>query len=81
MVNPDAGKQWREALALPYREQLRILAGELGAGVLDLPMEWGRYVVASEEGVSWFMREPVHANGRGEQITGRILERYLVSRS
>ena len=80
MVNPDAGKQRREALALPYLEQRRILAGEMGAGLLDLQTEWGRHVIASGKEVSWFMCDFVHANERGEWISGRILERYLVSR-
>lgn len=79
-VNPNDGKQWREALAVPYREQLKTLACEMGAEFFDLQMEWGRYVIASGKEVSWFMRDPVHANERGEQIIGRILERYLVSR-
>jgi hypothetical protein len=43
-------------------------------------MERDRYVITSGKKVSWFMRDPVRANERGEQIIGRNQERSLVSR-
>ena len=27
--------------------------------------------------VGWFMRDPIHANQRGEQVLGRILDRFF----
>jgi len=60
-----------------YRSRLLRLAGEEGCAFLDLTGPWGRYVKDQPQHVGWFMRDPVHANERGFQILGRIVERYL----
>lgn len=70
-------QKWRQTLDGPYRSHLKALAEELGAEYLDLQAEWARYVRNTGRDVTEFMRDPVHANERGEQILGRILERYF----
>ena len=56
---------------------MRELAEQDNVGFLDLQAVWGQYVADSGQDVTWFMRDVVHANPKGEQILGRILERYF----
>jgi len=60
-----------------YRSRLEALAAEEGCGFLDLEGAWGAYLLGVSQPYDWFMRDPVHANARGSQLLGRILERYL----
>jgi hypothetical protein len=80
-VDPRDETQWRRisdpAHHAPYRTGLEQLAREAGAAFLDTEAAWGAYVRAAGKDLAWFMRDPVHANERGEQILGRILAAYL----
>jgi hypothetical protein len=57
-----------------FRADLRDIARTHGCAFFDMTAEWGRYVRASGYDVGWFMRDGVHANDRGKQILGRLLE-------
>jgi lysophospholipase L1-like esterase len=76
-VDPRQRASWETARANPYGTELQNLAEQSKTGFLDLQAVWGKYVVESGEEVTWFMRDPVHANAKGEQILGRILDRYF----
>lgn len=56
---------------------MRRLAAEVKVEFLDMHGPWGRYIRESGKELVWFKRDDIHANGRGEQILGRILSRYL----
>ena len=45
--------------------------------VVNMTGPWGEYIRRSDKTRGWFMRDPVHANERGFQILGRILEKYF----
>lgn len=47
--------------------------------ILERPTSawWGKYIRESGKDVSWFERDPIHANFRGEQILGHILAAHL----
>jgi lysophospholipase L1-like esterase len=60
-----------------YRYRLRQLAEQERCGFLDLTGVWWRYIQQSGKVPGWFMRDAVHANERGFQILGRILERFF----
>jgi len=53
------------------------LAGEEKADFLDMHGLLGRYLLDSKWICKSFMRDPVHANWRGKQVLGRILEKYF----
>jgi hypothetical protein len=38
---------------------------------------WAGYIRKSGKDLDSFKRDPIHANERGEQILGRILESYF----
>ncbi len=56
---------------------LRQRTREMKPGFLDMFGPWGKYVRESGRELAWFKRDPVHANGRGEQVLGRVLAEYL----
>jgi len=60
-----------------YRSRLLRMAAEEKVEFLDMTGPWGRYIRESDKARGWFMRDPVHANERGFQILGRILEKYF----
>ena len=76
-VDPRQRTSWETTRAKPYGTELRKLAEQSKAGFLDLQAVWGKYVADSGQEVKWFMRDVVHANAQGEQILGRILERFF----
>lgn len=79
-VDPRDNKQWQAQIdpgGNDYRARLQRLADEVGAAFLDMSAAWGRYVRESGRKLDWFKRDAVHANERGDQILGRILDRYL----
>jgi len=59
------------------RARLKRLAGEIQVGFIDLQGLWGRYVRESGKDLDWYKRDVVHANERGEQILGRLLELHF----
>jgi hypothetical protein len=83
-VDPRVDSQWRPEIdpaGKDYRAQLRKLAEETDSAFLDMSAAWGRYIRDSGKDLSWFKRDVVHANQRGEQILGRVLDRYLAPES
>ena len=80
-VDPRDNKQWQR-ISDPnhfseYRKGLEQLARETGAAFLDMETAWAEYIRNSGKELDWFKRDPIHANERGEQIPGRILESYF----
>jgi len=79
-VDPRDDKQWHYAIdpkGMDYRARLLRMAAEEKVEFLDMTGPWGQYIRASGKPLDWFKRDPVHANDRGFQVLGRILERYL----
>jgi hypothetical protein len=80
LTDPADPSQWSadiEASSEGVRLALRDLAEETGIGFLDMSAYWGSYVVASGQDVSWYKRDNIHANARGEQILGHVLTSHL----
>lgn len=62
----------------PYGQALRVLAQDQKCGHLDLTTPWADYVRSSGQHPHVFYRDVVHANEYGEQIVGRVLERFFM---
>jgi hypothetical protein len=80
-VDPRDDKQWQR-ISDPnhfseYRKGLERLASETGAAFLDMEAAWAGYIRSSGKDLDCFKRDPIHANERGEQILGHILESYF----
>jgi lysophospholipase L1-like esterase len=78
--DPVADKNWRpepEAEGTSYRTRLMKLAQEEKAEFIDMQGVWGTYLRECGKPRLWYMRDVVHANDRGFQVLGRILERYF----
>ena len=60
-----------------YRSRLMRMAAEEKVEFLDVTGPWGRCIRESEHALGSFKRDRVHANDRGKQILGRILERFF----
>ena len=60
-----------------YRAGLQRMAAEEQAEFLDMTGPWAQYLRESGKVYGWFRRDRVHANHRGFQILGRILEPYF----
>ena len=60
-----------------YRTRLKRLATAEKVELLDMTGPWGRYIRDSEHAMGSFKRDRIHANDRGKQILGRILEAYF----
>ncbi len=79
-MDPRDDKQWRfdiDPKGKDYRARLMRLAAKEQGAFLDLTAIWGRYIRESGKDLSWFKRDRIHANERGEQILGRVLAAYL----
>jgi hypothetical protein len=80
-VDPRDNEQWRKISDRDhfseYRKGLELLARDTGAAFLDMEAAWAGYVRESGKDLDWFKRDPIHANERGEQILGHILESYF----
>ncbi|MCL2105383.1 MAG: SGNH/GDSL hydrolase family protein [Kiritimatiellaeota bacterium] len=57
-----------------YRARLRQVAEEEKCGYFDMTGIWWKYIQDSGRCYGWFMRDYVHANERGFQTIGRMLE-------
>jgi hypothetical protein len=78
--DPRADKQWAydaDPQGDGYRSRLARLAAEERTELVNMTGPWGEYIRRSDKARGWFMRDPVHANDRGFQILGRILEKYF----
>ena len=80
-VDPRDDEQWRKISDREhfseYRKSLELLARDTGVAFLDMEAAWAGYIRESAKDLDWFKRDPIHANERGEQILGRILEIYF----
>lgn len=79
-MNPKKSKEWRSVPGPnsgEYGAKLAQLAADEQCEFLDMTAAWGEYIAASSKAMGWFKRDPVHANERGFQILGRILEKYF----
>jgi len=78
--DPRADKEWAydaDPKGDSYRSRLARLAAEEKAEFVNMTGPWGDYIRHSDKARGWYMRDPVHANERGFQILGRILEKYF----
>jgi hypothetical protein len=81
--DPRADKEWTydaDPQGDSYRSRLMRLAAEEQVEFVNMTGPWGEYLRRSDKARGWFMRDPVHANERGFQILGRILEKYFAPR-
>ena len=60
-----------------YRNGLRRIAAEENCEFVDLTGPFVQYIRDSGSFYGWYMRDGVHANQRGSQIIGRLLEEYF----
>ncbi len=69
----------REALEQEraFYAKLEQLGAELGVATLDLRTIWEDYLSHSGQPRTWYQRDFVHANSRGKQILGRVMERFF----
>lgn len=79
-TDPRTDKSWTyetDPNGEGYRSRLMRMAAEEKVEFFDMTGPWGQYIRESDKARGWFMRDPVHANERGFQILGRILEIYF----
>ena len=79
-TDPRDDKQWKYAVdpkGTDYRARLLRMAAEEKIEFLDMFGPWGQYIRQSGKDLDWFKRDAVHANDRGFQVLGRILESYF----
>jgi lysophospholipase L1-like esterase len=60
-----------------FTERLRTMADEEKAAFLDTRGLWDAYIEQSSRPLDWYQRDWVHANERGKQVLGRMLERFF----
>ena len=73
-------KNWTpqpDAKAYPYRANLQKLAEEEKCGFFDITGPWWEYIKSSGYATDSFKRDVVHANDRGKQILGRLMQKFL----
>jgi len=63
-----------------YRTRLQLLASQEECEFLDMTGPWGQYIRGAKHALGSFKRDPVHANDRGKQVLGRILDAYFAPR-
>lgn len=79
LVDPHI-KTWAYAIdpaGTDYRAQLQKLAQEEKCEFIDMTGPWWKYIQESGKDYGYFQRDRVHANDRGFQILGRVLEKYF----
>ena len=79
-VDPRKDKDWTfevDPKGSGYRSRLMKTADEEKVEFVDMTGPWGQYIRGCGKDLDWFKRDPIHANSRGEQILGRILETYF----
>ncbi|NQT92413.1 MAG: SGNH/GDSL hydrolase family protein, partial [Lentisphaerae bacterium] len=67
------------ALRQDFLRNIKALATDEKLEFIPLRRLWNEYmaVATNEHDVTWFMRDVTHANYRGRQVVGRMLERYF----
>ncbi|WP_038165971.1 SGNH/GDSL hydrolase family protein [Verrucomicrobium sp. BvORR106] len=66
-----------DAKAYPYRANLQKLAQEEKCGFFDMTAPWWEYIKSSGYATDSFKRDVVHANARGSQILGRLMQKFF----
>lgn len=62
-----------------FRANMLKVASDEKTAFFDMTGPWWEYIQNSGKTTGWFMRDPVHANDRGRQIIGRLLEIWFKS--
>ncbi len=77
----DLRQAREQALAREARffTELHDMASDLGIATLDMRSVWEDYMSVSGQPRAWYQRDRVHANTRGKQVLGRIIERFFTS--
>lgn len=73
-------RNWQYALDEakdPFRFNLKKVAEEEKCAFFDMTAPWYQTILDSGKTYGWFMGDAVHANDRGCQIIGRLLEIYF----
>ncbi len=60
-----------------YQAALPKLAAEENCGYFDMTTPWKEYIDSTGYALDSFKRDVVHANDRGKQILGRLMQRFL----
>ncbi len=60
-----------------FPDRLRLVAEEEQVAYLDIRRAWDSYITNSDRPHEWYMRDGVHANGRGKYVVGEIMVRFL----
>ena len=61
----------------PFRRDMKRLAEEEKCAFFDINAPWRQYILDSGKDMGYFHRDLVHANTRGEQLVGHLLERWF----
>ncbi len=60
-----------------FYAKLTALGEEFGVATLDLRTLWEEYLAGCGQPLGWYQRDFVHANARGKQILGRVMEQFF----
>ncbi|MCY3023108.1 MAG: SGNH/GDSL hydrolase family protein [Planctomycetota bacterium] len=60
-----------------FPERIKAVAAEEKCEFLDMRAIWDEYMKGAAKPEEWFRRDIIHANDRGKQILGRVLERFF----
>ena len=60
-----------------FRRGMQKVAAEEGCAFFDMTSPWWTYIQESGKTYGWFMGDSVHANARGCQIIGRLLDQWF----
>ena len=60
-----------------FRAGMKRVCAEEKCAYFDMTAPWWQYIQESGQTYGWFMGDAVHANSRGCQIIGRLLEIYF----
>ncbi len=60
-----------------FRFNMQKVAAEEKCAFFDMTGPWWQYIQDSGKTYGWFMGDAVHANARGQQIIGRLLEMWF----
>ena len=60
-----------------FHQRLLAAGAEDAFAVFHMRRVYEDYIAAAPHDRHWFMRDLIHANARGKQVLGRILERYF----
>lgn len=78
LVTPHLASWGRDESAGPHhRDAIRQVALDAKTGYLDLLQVWQDYLAATGQPVRWLLRDGLHMNERGRQLTARAVVSYL----